>query len=90
MGWISFGYKQTCFSFRDLGVPVTRSPLPVFQGVRQNENWNGNAWGLFLSWLFLRSSAPKRAEVSRKKMKFQEVLPPEKVWRERKCCLQNN
>lgn len=29
-GWISSGYKQTCFSFRDPGVPVTRSPFALF------------------------------------------------------------
>ena len=76
-GWISSGYKQTCFSFRDPGVPVTRFHLPIFWGQAEL----GLEWGCLVTRVdsFQGVPLPKggkdflrigKAEVSVKKMKF--------------------
>lgn len=78
--------NKQCFSFRDLRVPVTRSSLPIFQGVGRG----GLEWGCLETRMgsFQGVPLPKRGgnflrmgrvEVSRKKIRFQKILPPEKA-----------
>lgn len=86
-GWISSGYKQTCFSFKDPGVPVTRSLFPIFQGAGkatieigmlgdQNGFFSRNPASPPNGGNFLKVG---RAEASRKTMKFSGQLPPENL-----------
>lgn len=87
-GWISSGYKQTCFSFKDPGVPVTRSLFPIFQGAGKATieiGMLGDQNGFFSrnpaspspnGGNFLKVG---RAEASRKTMKFSGQLPPENL-----------